>query len=76
MARLNNIELTSIPVTAAENDVFKGEGYLLKFIQEHCPQTLVLATEIKKIYCDELSGELYPLITENLANQFKKANLY
>lgn len=73
MKQLQQIQLNSIPVSVAENDVFKGRGYLLRYVTTHFSETLVLATEIKKVYCDELTGELYPLIIESLAEQFKKA---
>jgi len=75
LSRLRKFRLPSIDVTVAENDVFGGNGYLLSYITSHFSNTLVLATEIKKIYCDELSGETYPLIIEKMASQFKDAIL-
>ena len=46
----NNIESTS-----KINDTFQGNGYFLNYITQNFDNTLVLATEIAKIYCDELS---------------------
>lgn len=42
------------------NDTFQGNGYFLKFITENFSNTLVLATEIAKVYCDELNQIMYP----------------
>ena len=61
---LSEIELPNIVNTTAENDVFFGRGYFLKFITEKFDNTLVLATEVKKIYCDEETGEYFSLIIE------------
>ncbi len=55
------------------NDVFKGEGYLLKFITQHFKNTLVLATEIKKIYCNELEEVLFPEIIQALKENINTA---
>ena len=49
-----------IPSTSKINDTFQGNGYFLKFITQNFNNTLVLATEIAKIYCDELTQVLYP----------------
>lgn len=51
----NNIESTALI-----NETFQGNGYFLKYITENFPNTLVLATEIKKVYCDERTGVIYP----------------
>jgi hypothetical protein len=55
-----------ISSTSKINDTFFGNGYFLKFITSHFKNTLVLATEIKKIYCDELSGEIYQDIVSEI----------
>lgn len=73
LEKLSTIDLHTVPVSVAENDVFQGKGYLQRFINSKFKNTLVLATEIKKVYVDELSGEPYPLIIEKLANEFKNA---
>jgi hypothetical protein len=54
------------------NDVFQGNGYLLKFVAEKFENTLVLATEIKKIYCDELTAIIYPEVVDAIARALKK----
>lgn len=49
-----------IKSTAKINDTFQGNGYFLKFISQNFNNTLVLATEIAKVYCDELTQIMYP----------------
>lgn len=75
LGQLKKFRLPNIDVTVGENDVFGGNGYLLSYINSRFSNTLVLATEIKKIYCNEESGDTYPLIIEELAGGFKKAIL-
>ena len=60
-----------IKTTAGINDTFQGNGYFLKFITKNTENTLVLATEFSKIYCDELTGVIYPEIVEAIAAQLK-----
>ncbi len=58
---LEKIKLPNdIVSTSKINDTFQGNGYFLKFITEHFKNTLVLATEAKKVYCDELNQIYYP----------------
>ena len=49
-----------IASTAKINDTFQGNGYFLKFITSKFKNTLVLATEIAKVYCDEYEQVIYP----------------
>ncbi|PLX20215.1 MAG: flavohemoglobin expression-modulating QEGLA motif protein [Marinilabiliales bacterium] len=73
LKELRKIDLPGIENTTEENDIFKGKGYLLEFITKNLKNTLVLATEIKKVYCNEENGEVYPLVIDELTEQFKKA---
>ncbi len=69
---LKEIELpNSIETTAAINDTFQGNGYFLKFITKHFDQTLVLATEFSKIYCDETAYKIYPDVVYAIEDQLK-----
>lgn len=72
---LQNISIPEIETTSAIDDVFKGRGYNLAFINKHFDKTLVLATEVKKIYCDELKGIGYPNVIKSLKSSLKKAIL-
>jgi hypothetical protein len=72
-SRLSGIELPyGIPQTARINDVFFGKGYFLKSITETFENTLVLATEISKVYCDELTGIVFPEVVDAVAHQLKE----
>ena len=71
---LADIRFPGIKIPVAENDVFKGEGYLLRWLQREFPQTsLTICLDIKKIYCDEATGELYPLQFRRLTEILNKA---
>ena len=72
---LSKIEFVSVESRAAINEVFYGKGYFLKHITTKFENTLVLATEVSKIYCNENTAVLYPVIIENLQKQLKTAIL-
>ncbi len=58
-------------VTCTINDVFQGNGYFLKYITSNSLNTLVLATEISKIYCDETTGRIFPEVVQSVQDLFK-----
>ncbi|WP_179345339.1 N-formylglutamate amidohydrolase [Winogradskyella ursingii] len=69
---LSEIELPhGIKQTAAVNDTFQGNGYFLKFITNNFENTLVLATEIAKVYCDEYKQIMFPEVIDAVSNQLK-----
>lgn len=53
-----------IPSTSKINDTFQGNGYFLKYITQNFENTLVLATEIAKVYCDELAQVMFPEVID------------
>ncbi|MCW8833664.1 MAG: N-formylglutamate amidohydrolase [Colwellia sp.] len=53
---LQAMKVDGIEVTAAENDIFFGKGYLAAFCHGNYDNVLVLATEAKKVFMDELTG--------------------
>lgn len=53
------------------NDVFQGNGYFLKYVTANSKNTLVLATEISKIYCDETTGRIFPQVVAQVQDLFK-----
>ncbi|OSY89457.1 hypothetical protein WH52_02140 [Tenacibaculum holothuriorum] len=57
-----------IKSTSKINDTFQGNGYFLKFITQKFKNTLVLATEIAKVYCDELNQIMYPEVVNAVEN--------
>lgn len=60
-----------IKSTSKINDTFQGNGYFLKFITQNFNNTLVLATEIAKVYCDELKQVMYPEVVRVVENYLK-----
>jgi uncharacterized protein (TIGR02421 family) len=72
---LSEISMPDIQNKTAENDVFRGKGYNAEYISTHFSNTLVLPTEIKKVYCDELTGDIYPKIKRLLQQNLKQAIL-
>lgn len=61
-----------IITTAKINDIFQGNGYFLKFITNTFKNTLVLATEVAKIYCDETRQVLFPEVISGIEKELKK----
>ena len=71
--KLGQMQLpNTIKSTSKINDTFKGNGYFLKYITQNFKDTLVLATEISKVYCDELSGIIYPDVVRSVAVQLQE----
>jgi len=56
----------NIKSTSKINDTFQGNGYFLKFITNNFKNTLVLATEIAKVYCDEYSRTIFPEVVASV----------
>ncbi|WP_347926174.1 N-formylglutamate amidohydrolase [Pontimicrobium sp. SW4] len=70
---LSEIQLpNNIKSTALINNTFFGNGYFLKFITNSFKNTLVLATEIAKVYCDECEQINFPEVAQSVENQLKK----
>ena len=72
---LGQTEIPGFESTCEINAVFRGYGELLAFISSRFPKTLVLATEIKKIYCDEGTGDEFHEIIDALAKVIKDSVL-
>ncbi len=71
-AKLGSMQLPNgIISTSKINDTFQGNGYFLKYITNNFSNTLVLATEIAKVYCDEYSGIIYPEVVRAVEEQLK-----
>ena len=60
-----------IKSTSKINDTFQGNGYFLKFITQNFKNTLVLATEIAKVYCDEYKQIIYPEVVCAVEQELK-----
>jgi uncharacterized protein (TIGR02421 family) len=70
---LGQMQLPNIRVVAALNEVFYGRGYLIGHINGKFENTLVLPTEVKKVFMDEMSGELFPLVLDEMKDGTKRA---
>ncbi len=71
--RLGEMKLPNgIKSSSGINDTFYGKGYFLKYITDHFKNTLVLATEIAKVYCDEYTGIIYPEVVRSVEEQLKE----
>ena len=72
-SKLSEMNLPNgINSTAGINDTFYGKGYFLKYITQNFKNTLVLATEIAKVYCDEYSGIIYPEVVRSVEEHLKE----
>lgn len=72
---LASIELPNIINTTKENDIFQGNGNFLVQLTREFDNTLVFATEVKKVYCNEETGEEYKLVIDAISEGFKKVIL-
>ena len=70
---LAGIRLPDIEVRAAINEVFYGRGYHATFVRDNLENTLILPSEVKKIFMDENTGETFPAILDTLHEQFETA---
>ena len=77
LAQLNTMSVDGVDITAAENDIFYGKGNLAAHCHGLYDNVLVLATEVKKVFMDELAGEpdarVLPSLQE-IYNQTVKEN--
>lgn len=61
-----------IKSTALINDTFFGNGYFLKYITNSFKNTLVLATEIAKVYCNEYEQVNFPEVVKSVEKQLRE----
>ncbi len=74
--QLYAIELPNIHNRVAFDEVFQGKEEQASFVNRNHPASLLVHLEIKKIYMDEVTGEPYPLILEELVDSLKRALSY
>ncbi|MEM9680986.1 MAG: N-formylglutamate amidohydrolase [Bacteroidota bacterium] len=60
-----------IKQTAAINNTFFGNGYFLRYITNTFNNTLVLATEIAKVYCEEYDQVIYPEVVTAVERELR-----
>ena len=71
IALLENFNIDGRKIYVAENEIFKGGHLARRLSRNHNDRLLVLAIEFKKVFMNELSGELYPEVLEQLVVQFE-----
>ena len=62
----------AIKSTSKINNTFQGNGYFLKFITNNFKNTLVLATEIAKVYCNEYEQIIFPEVVSAVEKELKE----
>ena len=69
---LAKIVLPNNDTRSAVDEVFFGRGYLATFVKTKFKNTLVLPTEVKKVFMSEETGEVYSLVLNDLKAAFKE----
>lgn len=69
---LTTIPINGVAITAAENDIFQGKGFLAGYCHNKYENALVLATEVKKVFMDELTGEADRKVLPSMQHQFNE----
>jgi hypothetical protein len=72
LTALTNIKVDGVDITAAENDIFQGKGFLAFYCHKRYENVLVLATEVKKVFMDERSGEADPKVLPSMQQRFNE----
>jgi len=70
--RLNKIQMPDTAMRSALDEVFYGRGNLATVMKPYADNVLVLPTELKKTFMNELTGELHELFFNELKEQFCK----
>ncbi|WP_019028462.1 N-formylglutamate amidohydrolase [Colwellia piezophila] len=72
LSALQNMKVDGIEITAAENDIFYGKGHLAGFCHSRYDNVLVLATEAKKVFMDELTGQADEVVLPSLQRVYNE----
>ena len=70
VAALKGMQVDGLEVTAAENDIFFGKGFLAGYCHANYDNVLVLATETKKVFMDELAGQANSIVLPSLQKSY------
>lgn len=73
LAQLGSIVVDGIDISVAENDIFLGKGCLARHCHSRYDNVLVLATELKKVFMNELTGEADEQVLPAIQTQFSAA---
>jgi hypothetical protein len=69
---LKAMKVEGVEITAAENDIFYGKGYLAGHCHSLYDNVLVLATEFKKVFMNELTGEADPIVLASMQKVYNE----
>lgn len=69
---MKNIQVNGAEISAAENDIFYGKGYLAGHCHGLYDNVLVLATEVKKVFMNELTGEEDKTVLPSMQTMFNR----
>jgi hypothetical protein len=72
LTELKEMPVDGVDITAAENDIFYGKGNLAAHCHGLYDNVLVLATEVKKVFMDELAGEEDKRVLPSLQQAFNE----
>jgi len=72
---LDSMSVPGVDLRAAADEVFYGRGYLATFVAENFDNVLALPTEVKKVFMDELTGQVDANILPALKSAFEKSLL-
>jgi N-formylglutamate amidohydrolase len=72
VAALQNMSVEGCEIAAAENDIFFGKGQLAAHCHGLFNNVLVLATESKKVFMNELTGEVNSTVLPSLQKAYNK----
>lgn len=70
---LQEMSVEAVDITAAENDIFYGKGNLAGHCHGLYDNVLVLATETKKVFMNELTGEEEKHVLPSLQKAYNQA---
>lgn len=70
LTALKCMQVDGLEVTAAENDIFFGKGFLAGYCHAKYDNVLVLATETKKVFMDELAGQANSIVLPSLQKSY------
>lgn len=73
LLELQSMVVDGCEVSAAENDIFYGKGQLAAHCHSHYDNVLVLATEAKKVFMDELTGAADERVLPALQDAYNSA---
>lgn len=72
---LAEINIPNVVTTVERDSVFQGKGYQAQYVMGSFPEVLIIPLEIKKIFMDESTGEVFPIVIECLQEGLYQAVL-